>query len=497
MKKYVSLMLALLISVLSIPAVHVYAANGDGIYGTEPAPWHGSCGANANWFYNAQTKHLSISGRGAVYDSEYDYEMRWKNYKDQALSISIGEGITSLCDDCFSGFTKAITVELPSTLERIGANAFKDCAIQSVSIPASVAYIGNKAFNGCSGLDGVTLPDALSYLGTDAFAGCAGIQYNIFEGGCYLGSESNPYMAYIKVADKSASTVKFAENVKFINTRAFVGNINIVEASVPDGITFVDGLSFSGCTKLETVRLPSGLQEIRDSMFDGCKALSEIQIPETVKSIGKYAFRYCTALSEIEIPDSVETVGTNAFLGCSALEKVRIGKALNYTDRIFKGCDSVKNVSVSAENPNLSYQSGMIVNTGTAIDAFPAIVGENLIIPSGVKAIGDSIFEGFSVKSVAFSEGLEKIGVRSFKNCKNLTEISFPDSLVSIGMSAFEGCSGLEYVRVGKSLKTIDSCAFYGCKNLLEVEDDSLLALKAAQGTTPVSYTHLTLPTKA
>ena len=78
------------------------------------------------------------------------------------------------------------------------------------------------------------------------------------------------------------------------------------------------------------------------------------------------------------------------------------------------------------------------------------------------------------------------IGSSAFRGCSGLTSVTIPNSVTSIEKNAFDGCSGLSSVTIPNSVTSIGSNAFIGCDGLT-----------AVYITDSVSYTHLTLPTKA
>lgn len=67
-------------------------------------------------------------------------------------------------------------------------------------------------------------------------------------------------------------------------------------------------------------------------------------------------------------------------------------------------------------------------------------------------------------------EGITRVGVNSFLNCKNLRVAELPDSVTVIDDFAFEGCVSLEHVRVPHGLKCIGNSSFYGCKSLRTID---------------------------
>lgn len=72
-------------------------------------------------------------------------------------SITLSEKTKIVAADAFSGCSCLKKVHLNNHLEQIGDNAFAGTAIQSITIPASVIYVGEKAFMGCQSLNAITI----------------------------------------------------------------------------------------------------------------------------------------------------------------------------------------------------------------------------------------------------------------------------------------------------------------------------------------------------
>ncbi len=64
----------------------------------------------------------------------------------EITSLTIPSGVTAIPDDAFQGCESITEVSLPSTLEKIGEEAFAECPITSITIPKSVNEIGWHAF---------------------------------------------------------------------------------------------------------------------------------------------------------------------------------------------------------------------------------------------------------------------------------------------------------------------------------------------------------------
>ncbi len=88
--------------------------------GDDDESHEGSCGVNATWSYNAETKTLTISGEGEMsdYETVLDGEERpWDNL--EINTVIVDDGITYIGNYAFYGMQN-ITIEIPASVSRIG-----------------------------------------------------------------------------------------------------------------------------------------------------------------------------------------------------------------------------------------------------------------------------------------------------------------------------------------------------------------------------------------
>ncbi len=78
-----------------------------------------------------------------------------------------------------------------------------------------------------------------------------------------------------------------------------------------------------------------------------------------------------------------------------------------------------------------------------------------------VTIIGSSSFDGSSVTSVFFPEGVERLNDGVFKNCSQLQTVSFPSTLTTIGAEVFQD-SGIEEVIIP------DGVIYFGLGDMIE-----------------------------
>lgn len=66
---------------------------------------------------------------------------------------------------------------LPPDITSIGENAFLGCdGLEGVVIPENVTSIGDSAFAECSSLTSITIPENVTSIGNQAFKGCRSLR---------------------------------------------------------------------------------------------------------------------------------------------------------------------------------------------------------------------------------------------------------------------------------------------------------------------------------
>jgi hypothetical protein len=95
-------------------------------------------------------------------------------------------------------------------------------------------------------------------------------------------------------------------------------------------------------------------------------------------------------------------------------------------------------------------EHGDFVLRGTELVQYRGKGDAEVVIPAnlGITAIGDNVFEGAHIRSVAIPAGVERIGARSFKDCYNLESVVIPGTVSRIGDRAFTECGRLKEIRV-------------------------------------------------
>lgn len=139
-----------------------------------------------------------------------------------------GEPVCAVSSRAFMNDKKLSSIALPTTVERIGTNAFYGCtALKSVSFMGDgLTHIDGLAFHGCAALGAIALPATLREVGLGAFAECTALKSVDF------GTEST--------------------------------------------LTTIEAKAFEGCTKLTELTLPASLTHVYQEAFKDCTALNSV-----------------------------------------------------------------------------------------------------------------------------------------------------------------------------------------------------------------------------
>ena len=173
----------------------------------------------------------------------------------------------------------------PDSQGRLPQEIFK---IKSISLPESVRYIKEAAFEHCAGLKDIVLPDLLQTIGESAFSNCRSLE----------------------------------------------------KVVIPDGIREIGESAFSGCSSLQEVVIPEGVRKIGGRAFSGC-ALKSLVLPNSVDTISSLAFSFCKYLTDVVVPDKafVHTITSGSwdinpiFGACANITNVR-GNTIPYPSYI-------------------------------------------------------------------------------------------------------------------------------------------------------------------
>lgn len=325
---------------------------------------------------------LTLTGTGGTYDSS-----RWFEdtiYPDGIKNIIVEDGITSLGNEIFYYFYNVNAIKLPTSLRRIGSNAFEGCkALENLIIPEGVTELGENSCRACLNLKSISLPSTLKKIT------CFSIDDNL-----------------------PVESIELAEGIEIIGRESFWNMNKLKTIIIPDSVTTIEELAFDGCTSLEKIVLPSKLTSLGCVAFGGCNA--EIIFPSSLKYIPELG---SDAVRKVIIPEGVETIGYRAFGSCSNLTEITLPSTIkNIESEAFEGTGII-----SFNYPqNIKYIPD---------SAFASTNLEEFSVPESVTEINDYAFGNCTkLTKISIPKSVTYIGSDVFKYCRNLTIYGYKDS---------------------------------------------------------------------
>ena len=377
-------------------------------------------------------------------------------------------------------------VEIPYFVDSIGKDAFKGhIEIKKIVLNEKLKNIEGGAFAGCLSLKEINLVDALRYIGKEAFR--------------------NTHLKSVVIPSK----------LKKISESTFAICTSLEEITISEGVEIIEPKAFA-FSKVRKVRIPQSLKEIGSSAFLSCDYLQDINIKDSnVEIIGPSAFKECILLKEINLPKSLRVIGSSAFEKCSNLRSIYIpASTLEIGIGAFAECYNLASIEVDRENKVYLHRDDNaslvdsnktlffslegkidedIVNIGP--NAFANSFVRNIVIPEGVKSIGDNAFNcSMLLKTISLPESLESIGKEAFANCVSLKEIKLPNSIKNIPYGLFNGCCNLKKIIMSDEIKSFGGHAFENCGSLELKLPKSLEVLGAYSLSKCTSIKHLCIP---
>ena len=144
-----------------------------------------------DWTYDSTTKTLTLSGTEPVlfYDSE---ACPWKEHVAEVKNIVIENGMKGIGPNAFADDYSALTsVTIPASVTFIGNCAFSDCSnLTTVTFDGTptLTRIGGDVFSNCNSLTSITIPASVTFIDDRAFYACSNL--------AMVTLNSNPYMSY-------------------------------------------------------------------------------------------------------------------------------------------------------------------------------------------------------------------------------------------------------------------------------------------------------------
>lgn len=201
-----------------------------------------------------------------------------------------GKPVTAIGIGAFKDWTQNYVthtvgdVVLPEGLKRIEGGAFSGSfGLAHVELPSTLEYIGAAAFQQCVRLEEIVLPEGLVTIDGSAFAGCSKMNKN--------------------------ATLVIPKSVKTIGSAAFEGcRFSHVILNCTDAVLEME--AFARCINLESVQINGRITEVQTDVFKQ-SILKRISFPEGLTRIGPRFFS-ANRISSVVLPASLKTIDEEA-----------------------------------------------------------------------------------------------------------------------------------------------------------------------------------------
>ena len=273
---------------------------------------------DAKVYYFSQTQpeegffwHLDTDGKTPVswgVESDYSVGLKYSLNDDENSYTVVGIGycedtdlvipatyrglpVTAIGSNAFEYVRSFKSVSIPASVTTIGEKAFADCGVtsvtfatnsqlttvdmyaffsssslQSIALPDGVTTIGVAAFNGCNNITSISIPDSITTIENRAldFNSSA---FTVYNNAKYLGNSTNPYLVLVGAIDTSITTCNIHTDAKLIYAFAFEDCTLLTSVTIPDSVTIIGNSVFYKCDALENLIIGSGVTSIGNGII--------------------------------------------------------------------------------------------------------------------------------------------------------------------------------------------------------------------------------------
>ena len=353
-----------------------------------------------------------------------------------------------------------------------------------INIPNQVTYenenyrvssIGMNSFISCFNLTSLTIPQSVTFIDNRAFNTLFNLVSIVVDAENPVYDSRNNCNAIIETA----------------SNQLVVGCKNTI---IPNNVTSIGDFAFLQNSSLEAIDIPTSVSKIGNQAFYGCNSLESLFIPSSVMSIGFQAFRGCTKLSSVIVDGNnpkydsrencnaiIETATSKLIVGCK--NSFIPGSVAIIGDYAFYNCYGI--ASLAIPNSVISVGEGAFDNTDWYYNTHPdglvyagrvaykykgtMSANTSIVIDQGTTEISPSAFSGCSgLTSISIPNSVMSIGNNAFRDCKGLLSVVLP-SVSMVGTRAFQNCIKMGSVTLSSNTNYISSYAFQGCTGLKDI----------------------------
>ena len=375
------------------------------------------------------------------------------------MVFKIGEGVTTLAESLFYGDetnNNIYSLEIPSTLNFIGDNAFTGCALnlQKLTVHPDNPYFTDGSLNG----------------GQNCLIDKREDKRTLILGSC------------------NSIIPQDEDLVTTIGHGAFCES-NLQSITIPNNITTVESQAFAYCYNLTNLTIGDGVQTLGESAFQSCNHIQNLSIGKNLQTLEDGALSNISSdLAYITVhpenpyySDGTEKGGQNCLI-----EEENFTLLLGCINSVIPQDDTLvttigNNAFQHSKIQNLVIPQNISTIQNYAFSNCSSLT--RLTIGSGVQTIGNNAFDNCTaLESLIIPNNVQTIGNSAFSYCRALESLTIGSGIQTLGNNAFDHCTALESLTIGSGVQTIGNYAFYNCTALTEINYNATNANDLADG---------------
>lgn len=361
--------------------------------------------------------------------------------------VTFPDGVTELSPYTFHS-TDLQEVHLPASLREIPDFCFWNCQLTALTIPDGVTHIGAQAFNGFTGeiIQAVTLPASVEFVGYRAFPDECDVtalnpqvhfetaaEYALYSDGLF-DYELSSRGAVLLDCSRFFNQPEVPDVLEIPSELGGTPVVAIAANALNTSESCADSLLFG-------IVLPEGVQRVEADAFQCCHAATQISFPSTLTMLAEGSFFHVYA--EIDFPNGNPRYSCeNGFLidrdtqtllyaaPCSQGQPIPAVRRLGDS-----ALDNWKPAGNEIRLPDTLESIGPYALDGQYTGDFSPLAA--LILPDGVRELSDcSIYGCWEIQLLRFPATLTEIPAYCVANC-GLGAVEIPEGVTRIGEFAF------------------------------------------------------------
>lgn len=264
---------------------------------------------------------------------------------------------------------------IKNNVREVKQGAFNNSKIHNIVIEEGVKAIYENAFysrNNVAEGQILEIPATIDYIGTKAFYGYKASEIDVNEFNVKyadidgeLLTNIDGTVVYQYALGREESTCAIPDGIITIAEGAFAESPNLTQVELSNSVTELGHESFMNAALLEYVRNIQNLEHVGEGAFENTSLL-EFEIPSKLQEILANTFKN-TNIEKIYIPENITSIGSGAYGNCSSLREVIFEKAITIAGDTFKGSSTLQYILVFDETEMITVTNTLNMPNNTKV----------------------------------------------------------------------------------------------------------------------------------